>query len=149
MPSTHRRTSFLAALVIAVVTLSLAVPASAGTRIARGKMFHFVNHYRYQHGRHRLGDSHDVDVIAQRHSGAMAKQRILFHSSGLTSKLRSHDPTLWGENVGMASSVWRVFKAWTRSSEHRANLLKRGYRKAGVGVVFGHGACWVTMIYFG
>jgi uncharacterized protein YkwD len=49
----------------------------------------------------------------------------------------------------MSWSVWRVFKAWTRSSDHRANLLKPGYRKAGVGVVFGHGSCWVTMIYFG
>jgi uncharacterized protein YkwD len=147
--SPTRRTTFLIAILIAVVTLTMTVPASAGTRVARGKMFHFVNHYRHQHNRHRLGESHDVDRIAQRHSAAMGKQRVLFHSSSLTSKLRAHDPSLWGENVGMSWSVWRVFKAWTRSSDHRANLLKRGYRKAGVGVVWSHGACWVTMIYFG
>jgi uncharacterized protein YkwD len=131
------------------MALTLTVPAAASTRIARGKMFHFVNHYRTHHGRHRLGESHDVDTLAQRHSAAMASKRVLFHSSGLSSKLRAHDPSLWGENVGMSTSVWGVFKAWIRSSEHRANMLQRGYRKAGVGVAFAHGAWWVTMIYFG
>ena len=94
--SPTRRTTFLIVVLIAVVTFTMTVPASAGTRVARGKMFHFVNHYRHQHSRHRLGESHDVDRIAQRHSAAMGKQRVLYHSSSLTSKLRAHDPSLWG-----------------------------------------------------
>jgi uncharacterized protein YkwD len=49
----------------------------------------------------------------------------------------------------MGPSVWRVFKAWTRSSTHRANMLNRQFRHAGVGVIFSHGAYWITMIFYG
>jgi len=144
-----RRSSLVIAVIAVAVAISLAAPASASTRIARSKLFHFVNDYRRQHGRHALRESTDVDRLAQRHSEAMATQRTLFHSSSLSTKLRAHDPTLWGENVGMHISIWKVFKAWTRSTEHRQNMLRRGFRKAGVGVVWARGVCWITMIYYG
>lgn len=144
----HRSPLPVAILAVAVA-ISLAAPATASTRIARHKMFHFVNDYRREHGRRALRESKDVDRLAQHHSVQMAKQRKLFHSSSLSTKLRAHDPSLWGENVGMGVSVWSVYKAWTRSTDHRRNMLRRGFRKAGVGVVWSHGAWWVTMIFYG
>jgi uncharacterized protein YkwD len=143
------RSPLLIVVIALAVAISLATPASASVGIARSKVFHFVNDYRRSHGRHALRESRDVDRLAQHHSQAMATQRTLFHSSSLSTKLRAHDPSLWGENIGMGVSVWKVFKAWTRSSEHRQNMLRRGFRRAGVGVVWAHGAWWVTMIYYG
>jgi uncharacterized protein YkwD len=144
-----RRSPLIIAVLAVAVVISLAAPAGASTRIARGKMFHFVNDYRREHGRRALRESRDVDRLAQHHSTLMASERTLFHSSSLSTKLRAHDPSLWGENIGMGPSVWYVFKAWTRSSEHNQNLLRRGFRKAGVGVVWSHGVWWITMIYYG
>jgi uncharacterized protein YkwD len=144
-----RRSPLLIVALVLAVGLTSAAPASAGTRSARAKMFHFVNAYRRDHGRRVLRESKDVDRLAQHHSRLMAADRKLFHSSGLSTKLRSHKPSTWGENIGMGPSVWAVFKAWTRSSEHRANMLRRGFRHAGVGVVRAHGALWITMIFYG
>jgi uncharacterized protein YkwD len=136
-------------MALAVCVAASATPASASTSTGRAKMFHFVNGYRREHDRRALRESADVDRLAQHHSGAMAAERQLFHSSSLSTKLRSHDPTLWGENVGMGSSVWSVFRAWTQSTEHRQNMLRRGFHKAGVGLVRSHGVWWATMIFYG
>jgi uncharacterized protein YkwD len=138
--------------VAAVLALTLSMgQAHAGSKPARSraKLLTFVNHYRVDHGLRKLRENRDVDRIAQHHSSRMASARKLFHSSGMWTKLRSHHPSCWGENIGMGPSVWRVFKAWTRSKEHRANMLDRHYRRTGMGIVLSHGYYWVTMIYYG
>lgn len=135
-----------------VLVISMAFgPAHAASRStrARSKVFSFVNRYRHQHGLHGLRDQGAVDRTARRHTQAMASQRRLFHSAALQTKLRTYHPSTWGENVGMGPSVWAVFKAWTRSSEHRANMLNSRFRHTGVGVIFSHGAYWITMIFYG
>ena len=135
-----------------VLVVSLAIgPAHAATRSvrARAKVFALVNRYRHQHGLSPLRENHALDRTARRHSAMMGSQRRLFHSTDLQSKLRTYHPSTWGENVGMGPSVWRVFKAWTRSSEHRANMLNRRFDHAGVGVVYSRGAYWITMIFYG
>jgi uncharacterized protein YkwD len=43
--------------------------------------------------------------------------------------------------------VWRLLGV-TRSSTHRANMLNRRFRHAGVGVVLAR-AYWITMIFYG
>jgi len=144
-----RRSPLLIAVIAVAVAISLAAPAAARTGTARTKMFHFVNDYRREHGRRSLRENVDVNRLAQRHSEAMATQRVLFHSSSLSTKLRAEDPSLWGENIGMGTSIWNVFKAWTRSAEHRQNMLRSGFRKAGVGIMWSRGQCWLTMIFYG
>jgi uncharacterized protein YkwD len=139
--------------IIAVLALTLSTgEAHAGSfkpARARAKMIHFVNHYRAQHGVHKLRMDRDVVRIAQRHSRKMASSRTLFHSSGMWTKLRGRNVSCWGENIGMGPSVWRVFKGWVRSSEHRANMLNRRFRRTGIGVARSHGSLWVTMIFYG
>jgi len=146
----RRSPLFLAVSVVLVAAVATG-PAHAGTQAvsARAKVFALVNRYRHQHGLTALAESRSVDKTAWRHSQAMASRRTLFHSANLRTKLRTYRPSTWGENVGMGPSPWRVFKAWTKSSEHRANMLNRRFRHAGVGVVFAHGSCWITMIFYG
>ena len=146
------RSPLLIVAVAVALTVCLAAsvtPAGASSSTGRAKMFHFVNRYRHEHGRRAVRDSGDVDRLAQHHSAAMATERKLFHSASLSTKLRSHDPTLWGENVGMGCSVWSVFRAWTQSAEHRQNMLRRGFHRAGVGLVRSHGVWWATMVFYG
>ena len=146
-----RRSPLLIA-VFAVLVVSVSTgPAHAGFRVghARAKVFTLVNTYRRHHGLPAVRENRAVDRTAQRHAHAMATRRTLFHSADLDTKLRTFHPSLWGENVGMGPSVWRVFQAWTRSSTHRANMLNRRFRHAGVGVVYAHGAYWITMIFYG
>jgi uncharacterized protein YkwD len=35
------------------------------------------------------------------------------------------------------------------SAGHRANILKRGFRRVGVGAVKARGCMWVTVIFYG
>jgi len=123
--------------------------ASAGTRKARAKVFALVNRYRVSHGVPKLREKRTVDRIAWRHSEQMAQKRTLFHTSNMWTKLRTYHPAVWGENVGVGPSAWSVFSMWKRSASHRANMLNRRFRCAGVGVVFSHGSYWITMIYYG
>jgi uncharacterized protein YkwD len=141
----------IAVIAVLALTLSSGVAHAGSFKPARArhKMIHFVNHYRAHHGAPRLRMNRDIVRVAQRHSRKMASSRTLYHSSDMWTKLRSHHARCWGENVGMGPSVWRVFKGWVRSSEHRANMLNRHYRRTGIGVARSHGYLWVTMIYYG
>jgi uncharacterized protein YkwD len=35
------------------------------------------------------------------------------------------------------------------SADHRANILRRAFRRVGVGVVKARGSVWVTVIFYG
>jgi uncharacterized protein YkwD len=147
---TTRRSPLAIIVLVAAIALLVPPPTPAeAARTGRAKMVRFVNHYRHQHGRASLRVSKDATRIAQRHSRLMASDRTLFHSTSLWWKLRSHDPSAWGENVGMGPCVWHVYKMWTQSSDHRDNMLARRYRRTGVGIVHANGSLWITMIYFG
>lgn len=146
---TTRRSPLAIMALVATLALVIPPPTVAMATSGRTKMFHFVNQFRREHGRRPLRVSADANRLAKKHSRLMASDRTLFHSSSLSTKLRSHDPSSWGENVGMGPSVWSVYKMWTRSHDHRANMLARRYRRAGVGIVRSDGALWITMIFFG
>ena len=147
----RRPPTSIAVIAVLIATLTTGVAHAGGFRPARAreKLHAFVNHYRVDHGLRRLRENHDVDRTAQRHAIAMKNARTLFHSSSMWTKLRGHHTRCWGENVGMGPSVWKVFKGWVHSSEHRANMLGRHYRSSGIGVSYAHGYYWITMIYFG
>ena len=147
------RTPPLLIAVIAVLALTLNMGvAHAGTfrpARAREKVLHFVNHYRVEHGLRRVRENRDIDRIAQHHSNLMNDARSLFHDSNMWTKLRGHHASCWGENIGMGPSVWKVFKGWVHSSEHRTNMLGRRYRHTGIGVAYSHGYYWITQIFYG
>jgi uncharacterized protein YkwD len=70
-------------------------------------------------------------------------QRNYFSHGSVAERLRSfgvRGPRL-GENlawgVGTAGEARRIVKLWLASPGHRANLLRRGFRRIGVGAVVG------------
>jgi uncharacterized protein YkwD len=138
-------------LAVVVALTALTIPGSAASRLERRRdhMMVLVNDYRRHHGLVPLKLDADLNRMAQHHSVRMATERRLFHTNDLGTKLRTFRVQIWGENLGYAQRVWTVFNLWTRSSEHNANLLRAGFRRAGIGVVDSGGVLWITMVYYG
>lgn len=139
----------LAALLLG--TLATAPQASATAKVERwrAKMLDFVNDYRVDYNLKPLRETGSVSKKAQWHSIRMARRSRVFHTQDLERKLATWDPTMWGENVGAAGSIWGVFRQWQKSAPHNANLLRRGYRRTGIGIVRARGLYWITMIFYG
>jgi uncharacterized protein YkwD len=79
----------------------------------------------------------------------MAAAGDLFHTQDLHQAVRSYDPSCWGENVGMARYIKTVLRLWMHSSGHKANILRRAFRRVGIGVAKSNGTVWVTVIFYG
>lgn len=136
---------------VVVALTALAVPGSAASRLDRRRdhLLVLVNDYRLHHGRVPLKMDPDLNRMAQHHSARMATERRLFHTNDLGTKLRTFRVRIWGENLGYATRVATVFNLWTKSSSHNENLLRRGFRRTGIGIVDSGGVLWITMIYYG
>jgi uncharacterized protein YkwD len=130
---------------LVLLCLALAAP-SAGASETERAVHALVNEARLEVGQRALLLSDGLSRIARRHSRAMAEQRTLFHSclsctvGGKWRKL--------GENVGYGDTHEIVFQEFMNSADHRSNILGRGFRRLGVGVVRSGGRVWVTQIFF-
>ncbi len=146
-----RRTICLIFLAAALLAAAPVVSAQAGTRSRHwsAKLLRFTNTYRLDHGVARLSADADLRRMAWRHSVAMSKERTLFHTYDLATKLQSWHPRYWGENIGVSSSLWGMFKGFRKSAPHRANLLNPRFKIIGIGVALARGAYWVTMDFVG
>jgi uncharacterized protein YkwD len=146
-----RRTIILLLLAAALMVAVPATSAQAGTRSKHwsAKLLSFTNEYRTAHGVHRLSGNADLRHMAWRHSVAMAQARSLFHTYDLGTKLLAWHPRTWGENIGVSTSLWRMFRGYCDSAPHRANLLNTKFGIVGIGVVLSHGGYWVTMDFVG
>lgn len=129
-------------------------PASAST--LRSRMFRLINHARVQHDRRELKLHVDLSQVARKHTRRMIRRNAIFHSKGITQILSRYGYRLWGENVGCASSVWALHKAFMNSAPHRENILKKGFRWVGLGVlhddgksICGSDSVWATEIFYG
>lgn len=141
-------------IALVLITAALAAPstASAGTRARstqmKWTMFHLVNIARRNHGLNPLEINARLSKTAYGHSLRMAKSRTVFHTANLYDTVRRYRPNRWGENVGMASTVRGLHRAFMASYEHRANILGT-YRKVGIGLVRSGGYVWGTLIFYG
>ena len=96
-----------------------------------------------------------VDVALQRaaraHTVRMATTGTFTHGNFVWRMRRYHvrGPTL-GENIGWASGAAEIVGMWLESPHHRANLLRAGFRRIGVGVqVDGSGTVIATTDFAG
>jgi uncharacterized protein YkwD len=123
--------------------------ASAVTDTERA-MVRLVNRSRRNHGISGLNIAPGLSGAAHRHSARMARRGQLYHSC-LTCLLNGYGVSwrIAGENVGYGSTLRAIHRAMLRSTKHRANILRRGYRRIGIGVVRRNGRYWVTEIFFG
>ena len=92
---------------------------------------------------------------ARGHSADMMRRQYIAHGAvlGRAVAAGARGP-LFGENLAWASGLtaqW-VVNAWLASPEHRAVLLRRGFRRVGIGIVFGtfigHGGAGVVTADF-
>jgi uncharacterized protein YkwD len=135
------------ALVVIILVMAALPPATAMTRREQ-RLLHLVNHLRVRYDLPRLRNDTDVTRDAHRHSWRMADANYLYHSSNLEAVVgRAADA--WGENIAKARRVGKVFRLWAHSAGHRANMLNRRYRHAGIGIVERRGYLWATMIFYG
>jgi uncharacterized protein YkwD len=129
-----------------VLCLLLAAPRAGATTETERAVHTMVNETRVQEGRRALGLSDRLSRIARRHSRAMANQQTLFHSCLCTV---GGNWRRLAENVGYGGTLDIVHRAFMDSTRHRSNILGRGFRQLGVGVVRQGGRLWVTQIFFG
>jgi uncharacterized protein YkwD len=122
---------------------------AAAARPRRQEMLALTNEARAEHGRDALSLNERLSRYATRHSREMAKDGCLFHTPDLASRLRGLHWSIGGENVGYASSLRDLQRAFMASKPHRRNILREQFEHAAIGVVQSDGNLWVTVIFYG
>ena len=138
-------------LVLAVILTIPAQAANAGGRSERfqNEMLRLVNQTRNAYGLHAVRVNQRLSRESWRHSMAMGRRYVLFHTSNLWDLVRPYDARTWGENIGYAGTLKRVEQLWMGSHHHRVNLLNPAFDSAGIGVVRIEGWLWVTLQLYG
>jgi len=120
--------------------LALATTASArGLTASESSLLHVMNGVRASHGLAPLRVDYRLERVARAHSADMLRGQYFSHGS-FAPRVRGSGAAgpIFGEDLawGPASASW-VVNAWLGSPEHRANLLRRGFHRVGVGAVVG------------
>lgn len=144
----HRKLPILA-LMVAVLVTGTAAESGAADLQRRDRMLRLLNQVRRQHERPIFRINRELSITAFRHSKRMARANDVYHTQDLYGVVRSYEPSMWGENVGMARYLKTVRRLWMHSAGHRSNILKRGFRRVGVGALKARGSMWVTVIFYG
>ena len=127
---------FVAALVIAAAAgghVAQAAPTSSELALLRA-----MNEARQAHGLRPLRIDRRLQRVARAHSGAMLRTGSLSHGA-FSARIRATGvrAVRIGENLawaaGALSQARQIVSLWLNSPEHRANLLRPGYRTVGVG----------------
>jgi uncharacterized protein YkwD len=150
-----RRT--LAVVLLALPTAAALLPASpahAGQAIAAAtpaeeeqSFLTMINRERSSRGLGKLVWDSELAPTSRSWSSYMASNGALSHDPNLAAVASRVEPN-WrsvGENVGVGYSVTSLHDAFMNSSGHRANILKSGYNRVGIGVVHSGGKIWVTV----
>jgi uncharacterized protein YkwD len=101
-----------------------------------------VNHARTVHGAPPLRVGVRLQTAARAHSHEMARTGAFTHGDWYR-RLRRHgvrastmgETIAWG--VGTGGTAASLVRMWLASPPHRATLLRRGFRRIGVGVAIG------------
>jgi uncharacterized protein YkwD len=150
-------------LVLGLAVLALAAPAGAaaascpdadvtpgpsGLAAARKATLCLVNAERTSRGLHALRSNERLGKAAREHSHDMVARHYFDHvapgGTDIVARLRSvryiNSRIAWsiGENIAWGEAELAtprsIVTAWMNSAGHRANILNRGFREAGVGV---------------
>jgi uncharacterized protein YkwD len=144
----YRKTPVIVLLVVALLAVTPS-SAHADDLTRRNKMRRLLNVVRMNHGLPTFRLNAELSHFAWKHSRRMAELGRLYHTVDLYSRVRAYSPSTWGENVGYAGTLRRVRTLWMHSDGHRHNILKRGFRRIGIGVFVARGRVWVTAIFYG
>jgi uncharacterized protein YkwD len=124
-------------LPLAAAALVFAAPAAAQSS-SQVALLHEINRVRAAHGLQRLSFDPVLARAALSHSRSMAATGTFAHGAFRTRMLRFRvtgpfvgENLAWG--VGSSGSPQGIVTAWLHSPEHRANLLRPGFRRVGLG----------------
>lgn len=158
--SMHIRIAF-----VAIFAAAALVPAAgAGTRAttmsqSERSLLSVVNEVRAGHGLRPLRVDGALTRAARSYSATMIRTDVFTHGS-MGARLAAHGARgpLFGENlawgVGTRASARSVVRSWMASPGHRANLLRPGWTRIGIGALRGsfqghNGATVVTADFAG
>ncbi len=136
-----RRVLTLAAAFAAAVTIGGQAEAATLTR-SESALLKVMNQVRIAHGLRPLRLDVRLERAARGHSAEMLRTGQFFHGA-FTARIRRQGVTApcVGENlawgVGALSRARAIVNMWLASPQHRANLLRAGYRMVGVGALRG------------
>jgi uncharacterized protein YkwD len=148
--------------IFAVVLLALAatgVAQAAGLSQREASVLSVVNEVRAGHGLRQLAVDTRLVRVARGHTATVLRTDVLTHGA-MADRLRrsgARGPR-FGENlawgVGRRATAAAVVRSWLASPGHRANLLRPGYRRIGIGALTGRfaghrGATVVTVDFAG
>jgi uncharacterized protein YkwD len=154
------KSRLIASLVVLVVaSLTIVAAASAGLTASESALLARINATRAAHGLRPLRADGHLQRAAVAHSREMLATDVFAHGA-FGARLAHFAVTghVLGENlawgVGSDGTAAAVVAAWLASPEHRANLLRPGFRRVGVaslsGTFEGHpGADVVTADFAG
>lgn len=130
-------------LTVLAAALVCAAPASAaGLTTGEAQLLRQMNVVRAQHGLGRLTFDPRLERAARSHSRTMLATGVFAHGA-FGSRMAAFDVrgSVAGENLawgtGASGSAQGVVAAWLASPEHRANLLRPGFTRVGVGALTG------------
>ncbi|HEY8018103.1 MAG TPA: CAP domain-containing protein [Actinomycetota bacterium] len=156
MARPSKRTARLVAALVMTLVLGL-LPATAhavtphyGPNYA-WQLFKATNHSRLSHGVHRVRLDRGASVYAVKHSEAMARRNLLFHSNDPDVYLSGAGRwSRWGENIGWTTGdIAGLQRAFMRSPVHRENILDGRFRHVAIGAVKDGKKLWVTLFFYG
>ena len=141
MRSPTQVAALCAAFVVALSAVSVA-SATVFSRTSERRIITAMNHVRVSNGLRPLRYSDRLRAAARAHSRDMIRRGYFGHGS-FGRRLNGfgvHAPVI-GENLAWGTGVYSAAKTivqeWLASPEHRANLLRPGFRSVGVGSAVG------------
>ena len=126
-------------------------PSASNVRYVRRATLCLINAERRARGMRPLRGNAALARAALRHSRDMVRRKYFSHTSRsgrtfvdrirVTGYLRRARRWTVGENLAWGSSYRatpaQIVRAWMRSPGHRANILNRRFREAGLGIAIG------------
>jgi uncharacterized protein YkwD len=144
-------------VVLCVLTLGTGTAAAASLTSREASLVGTVNAVRAAHGLRPLSVDTKLVRAARAYSATLMRTDAFTHGA-LGSRLDRYGVRgpLFGENlawgVGSQSSARSIVRAWLASPGHRANLLRPGFRRVGIGTRVGsfrgHGGATVVTADF-
>jgi uncharacterized protein YkwD len=136
-----RRRHFLIVCTVALAACAAAASATAAFLTqTEAELIGAVNRTRVAHGVKPLRVDSRLERAARAHSAEMMRTDSFTHGA-FSQRMKTAGPSgpVFGENLawGAGIAVVAVVADWLASPEHRANLLRPGYRRIGVGVTKG------------
>jgi uncharacterized protein YkwD len=140
-----------AAMASAACRYADSAPSAVSTTTLSSATLCLVNRERTKRGRVKLRHNSRLAAAALRHARDMATRDYFAHDSPTgtdfldriqsTGYLAPANAWEVGENLawgsGSLATPRAIVAGWMRSPGHRANILKRAFREAGIGVVRG------------